>query len=454
MRKFIPALESHQEAPATISLEEELLVVDECARHEAQIQRDLAEVNRGLDLSDALEDLAIVAGKIKDASKEETELTELCGQMATAGSDVEPGEFIPSMESYRDQSIATESFTERAKQIWETIQKYLARVWDTIVNFFKRVFQQIPRYKARLADLKKTLEGLKHGKAEVKADTHVGPFASIGHRPVTDAAEYLKANDYFTKVGNWVFGEYAKYVLDMGAKARAGIANFNAEDPGAAANKMRYDLAGVKLSKLPGLTAVRTTSQFETASSEELLHNKVLIVSDFKAADDTTTLGVLERLRTNHVMVTDSMGGHHEAGEPKELKPLTIDQMLTLVGELDAQLDAAEKFETSKGEGDLARVKKELADASKKAEKSLSDLDHSETSGHAKVVETYYRAMLNFNAAFLNWINHPLLQFSSLTLTNVRHGITRVKESLNCYVGEAVAPAAHAMGQPLLPRQA
>jgi hypothetical protein len=41
--------------------------------------------------------------------------------------------------------------------------------------------------------------------------------------------------------------------------------------------------------------------------------------------------------------------------------------------------------------------------------------------------------MLAFNAAFCHWINQPLLQMTSLTLTNLRSGIARVQESIKCY---------------------
>jgi cytochrome c556 len=437
MRNFFPALEAVQDEPRPlISLEEEMLLIDENARDEARIQKDLAEVNRGMDLADALEDLAVVAGNVKDASAEETQLTEICGQMAAAGTDIAPEEIVPSMESFKDGVIATENFKETAKKIWESIQKFLAHVWETIVNFFKRIFAQIPRARYRLEELKKQIKSIDKSKSKQKEGSHVGVFAVVAHKDVTDPVQYIQANKAFTSVVDWTYSSYAKYVLAMGEKAKAGIEAFDAEDPQASANKLRYALQGVKLGRLPGVVSTKKVGQFDTQSTDDLLHNKILMVSDFQKEGDVTTLGVLEKLRTHHVQLAESIGGRkmeNGTGEVHKGKPLTVDQMEEVVKELEAQLDAIEKFDKSKNEGDFQRVRKDLAAASKKAEKSLSDLDHSETSGHSKVVETYYRAMLAFNAAFCHWINQPLLQMTSLTLTNLRTGIARVQESIKCY---------------------
>ncbi|WP_144106601.1 hypothetical protein [Paraburkholderia sp. BCC1886] len=461
MRKFIPALEALQEPlPVSISLEDELMLVDDCARHEAQVAADVTEVNKALDLSEALEDLAIVAGKLTEPTSGEKQLADMCSQMATAGSDVTPEEFLPAVESLAEgQTISVEGYKERAKEIWDSIQKYLAHIWNHIVAFFKGLFKQVPMYKKRLAALKKTLEGLKRGHATLKEKSEVTAFGSVGHKPVIEGAEYVHANDYFSKIASWVFSDYAKYVLSAGEKTVVAIKNFSAEDPSRAASELRYALAALKIPKLPGLRSARDNGKFKTESSEDLLHNKVLIVADYQAADGATTLGVLEKLRTSHVQLADARGGHELAShEHKGVKPLTLEQMLALVKEFEDQLDQVDKFQSSKSEGDIARVKKELAEASAAAAKTFSGLDKKDESGHFTTVETFYRATLNFNAAFLQWVQQPLLTFSSLALSNVRSGIARIGESLKCYVGDEVAdmhPAfRHAMDTPSLPHPA
>ena len=80
------------------------------------------------------------------------------------------------------------------------------------------------------------------------------------------------------------------------------------------------------------------------------------------------TLGVLERLRTHHVQVTDSKGGRHMengTGEMHKGKPLTVDQMEAIVEDLEA----IEQFDHPTREEDFWRVRKELDATSKKAKK-------------------------------------------------------------------------------------
>lgn len=435
MRKFLVALESYQDPHMAISLEEEVLLIDENARDEAQIQTDLADVNRGLDTADALEDLAVVAGNIEDASEQETQLIDTCAQMATAGTDIQPEEFMQPAERAEDGTVATEGFMETAKGIIETILKYVAKIWESFTGWLKRTFTLIGSTRARLESLRKYLASLEKAKSPLKEGATVSVFDEAGHQPVKDGRAYVQLNRDWSRMMEWVFGDYARYALTMGGKAVKGIEAFDAQHPEESASKLRHDLAGVKLASMPGPRRAKRVGNLDVEISDDLPHNKVLMVSDLQNESDATTLSVLEKLRTHQVQLADARAGevHSRSENAAQCRPLTFDEMDALVDAFDAQLRAVEKFTGSNREGELQRTRKSLASASQKAQASLGKVDQSENPAHGKVVETYFRAVLAFNAAFCNWINQPLLTVSSLALTNVRSGLVRIQESLRCY---------------------
>ncbi|MGF6603692.1 hypothetical protein P3T23_008446 [Paraburkholderia sp. GAS448] len=439
MRKFMVALESYQDPHMAISLEEEVLLVDENARDEAQIQTDLADVNRGLDTADGLEDLAVVAGNIQDASVQETQLIDTCAQMATAGTDIQPEEFMQPAERAEDGTVATEGFRETAKGIIETILKYVAKIWESFIGWLKRTFTLIGSTRARLDSLRKHLASLEKAKSPLKEGATVSVFDNAGYQPVKDGRAYVQLNRDWSRMLEWVFGDYARYALTMGGKAVRGIEAFDPTHPEESASKLRHDLASVKLASMPGPRRAKRVGNLDVEISDDLPHNRVLMVSDLQNDGDATTLSVLERLRTHQVQLADARAA--EAGNRSvpaaQCRPLTFDEMDALVDEFETQLRAVEKFTGSNREGELQRTRKALASASQKAQASMGKLDQGDGSAnsaaHGKVVETYFRAMLAFNAAFCNWINQPLLSVSSLALTNVRSGLVRIQESLKCY---------------------
>ncbi|WP_233875190.1 hypothetical protein [Paraburkholderia adhaesiva] len=446
MRKFIVALESYQDSHIAISLEEEVLLIDENARDEAQIQTDLADVNRGLDTADALEDLAVVAGNIEDASEQETQLIDTCAQMATTGTDIQPEELMQPAQRAEDGTVATEGFRETAKGIIETILKYVAKIWESFVGWLKRTFTLIGSTRARLDKLRKYLATVEKAKSPLKEGATVSVFDEAGYQPVKDGRSYVQLNRDWSRTMEWVFGDYARYALTMGGKAVKGIETFDAQHPEESATKLRHDLASVKLASMPGPRRAKRVGNLDVEISDDLPHNKVLMVSDLQNDGEATTLSVLEKLRTHQVQLADARAGEvrSRSEHAAQCKPLTFDEMDTLVDEFEGQLRAVEKFTSSNREGELQRTRKALASASQKAQASLGKLDQGDDSAngaaHGKVVETYFRAILAFNAAFCNWINQPLLTVSSLALTNVRSGLVRIQESLKCYelqTGEA-----------------
>lgn len=97
MRKFLSsavALESAVVTHSSISLEEEMQMVADAAAAIPQIAADLTEIDGVVERSEGLEDLAVIADGIDEASDTEIALINNSAAMAVAGTDVAPSEIL------------------------------------------------------------------------------------------------------------------------------------------------------------------------------------------------------------------------------------------------------------------------------------------------------------------------------------------------------------------------
>ena len=201
MRRFL-ATESYSDFRGELSLEEEQVLMDEAATDAAEVDKDLGESERVIEVSDALEDLAVIADGIEEATPAEAALIETAGDMAVAGTDVQPEEVVPAMESYIGRRIATEGIRETARAIWESIQRWVKSIWEKIEKFFYKLFGVIPGMRKRIAALEKRVDEAVGKKVEEKKVTISSGVASlcIDYKPVKNEGEFLKGVTSLQKV--------------------------------------------------------------------------------------------------------------------------------------------------------------------------------------------------------------------------------------------------------------
>ena len=160
MRRHVNlSLESARfDSTPVLSLEEEQIMMSDAADLASEIGQELNECDRIIEVSDALEDLAVIADEIEQASPVEIALIEKAGDMAVAGTDIEAEEVVPSLESFRGKRIATEGLRDTAALIWKNIQEFLKAVWEKIEKFFYNIIGTIPTIRRRLEALAKKIE--------------------------------------------------------------------------------------------------------------------------------------------------------------------------------------------------------------------------------------------------------------------------------------------------------
>lgn len=438
MRRRLFALEAAPvgQTLGLLSLEEEAVVVDEAAVDNQEIAEDLAEAERTLEVSDSLEDLAVVAQDIEEATPTETALIENAAQMAVAGTDVEPEQVVPAMESFIGKRIAVEGIRDQAKKIWENIQRVLKAIWERIMNFF-RVNVVIPTLRARLEGLKKGLEGLDKvkdnaGKFTISAGAN---SLAVGGKAPTTGAEVIKNFGEFAEAAVYVFGTNAENVASRGKEIAKIVGDFEPSKSNETLANLTRALSGSKFAKIPGAKAGKKEGDFEIQEGPELMGGGKLRLRTYQVDETDSPLGAIDRLRTAGVELE---AGNRAAAGSIEFKTMEVPEMKKAVDLALSTLKGLEEFHKGSRFSNLKSAGDDLRSASNKATAAMNKMKDGDTGGGRTVAE--FRSLVNFNAAYARWVQQPAIPMTAKTLSAVRTIAMLVAKSAAQY--EAPAKAA------------
>lgn len=435
MRRQFFALESaHTQAPVRmLSLEEEMIIVDEAAQDEAQVERDLSESERVIEVSDALEDVAVVADGIEAATPGEVALIDTASQMAVAGTDIEPEEVVPAMESYMGKRISTESIRETARTIWENIQAFLTKVWNQIVAYF-RVGAVVPMVEKRITSLEKKIKELgklKEGAGKIKLKSS---FLAVEGKVVKDVAELKAGLNMVYAHAEYVFGENADRVAASGEALAAVIGKFTPENHAETMKELISTFEGFKISA-PAGSKKTTDGDYEVETSPALLGGGHIVVRTYKPKDTSSPLGALERFRKSGVTLE---AGSEPAPAETEFTALTVADMETALGVAKEILKKLKEFHTGARLNKLKKAGDALKAASKKASGEIGKIKQDDK-GQSAVVNDY-RAALNLNVAFTRWVQSPALPYYGKCLSAVKAIAHVVASSAGQYESKDAKP--------------
>lgn len=437
MRKLLSNLAMENAAElgdGNISLEEEALMTSEAEGDAAEVATDLAEAERLIEVSDALEDLAVVADDIEEATPTELQLIETVGQAAVAGSDVAPEEIVPAMESFKGGRIATESIRDRARSIWEQIQRYLKQIWEKIESFFYKLFGTVPSLRKRVAALRDKVDAKQGMKSEAKPMKMVGAtYLSIAGTPVKNEGGLNKGLSDLEDAAKYVFGAYSDGVATRGEVIADALNKFDIKEAEKATTELRDKLVAQKPPKMPG-TASANQSRFPgftTYIGPALLGNHSLAAKQFNEGDSSSVLGALDKFRRAGVELIPTNEKAVAAAANAEFSVMSLSAMNTALGHLDKILDLVEEFRRGKRTKDINKSRESIKSASSKATKAMESAKTGDEEARSTVA--YYRAMINFNAAYARWVQQPAIPFSSSALSTVRATLNLIDKNLSTY---------------------
>lgn len=436
MRKHFVALESHSTNFGVISLEEEQIMLDEAAQDAAGATQDLAEAERIIEVSDALEDLAVVADGIEEATPAETQLVELAGQMAVAGTDVQPEEVVPAMEGYVGRRIATEGIRERAHQIWESIQRFLKQIWEKIESFFYKIFGTIPNLRKRIEALEKHVEdavGRKMEDKKFKITSGVTAFC-VDYKPVKNESELTSALKAIDGAAKFTYSDIADKMAKAGESLADIIGNFEPKSAQDQAKKMLDEFS--KINRSVSFSGTNLPSDympgFTVKAGEQLMGNVRLAHRALKDDSDKSILGELDRARRTGF---DLISAREKAGSTPadfEFQTMSLGGCTDLLKASAKLLDTLEDYKRGKGWKEVKKAKDKLESASSKAASSFKNLKDSEEADE-KAAVPFFKSMLNFNQAYTAWVKNPAIPMLQHSLTSIRAVMVAVEKSVACY---------------------
>lgn len=435
MRKFLnPAMEGQSFFGDNISMEEEQVMIDEAAQDLAGANTDLGEAERIIEVSDALEDLAVIADSIEEATPAEVALIENAGDMAVAGTDVEPGDVVPAMESYRGRRIATEGIRETAQTIWRAIQDFLKNVWKKIEGFFYKLFGTIPALRKRLKELK--------GRVEAKAGTSIedkkitlnsGLTAlSVDYKVVKNEGELKAALHDLEKATEFVFGEGQGDLAKMGTAIADAISDFDPDKAEESAKKVLKAVQDHRPGTIPSANKISSARYpgFAVSRGAPLPGNVSLFAKAYTEKGEGGTLGQLDRFRRAGIELAATGEKHKDAPASVDFATMGNSSMEDAIKSCEKILDNLEDFQRGKRSADVKTAKSKVEAASKKATSAVEKANNDEDSKHCV---PYYRAALNFNASYARWAQSPSMGLASNALTTIRAVMVVISKSLSAY---------------------
>jgi hypothetical protein len=414
-----------------VSLEEELIMVDQANQHAMTADNCLNETERLSDLAGALEDLAVIADGIEQPTATELDLIDRCAQMAVAGTDVSPDELLKGPPLAVGQSIATEGWKETASKIWKTIKAFMAKIWEAIDKFFK-VHVILPSMFARLElvlkQMKNRTEKLKYGavnKFEVKTGVQ---YFSNGQKLQKTAAEFVTELTKFGQAVELVYVENPKRVHALGKDIAAAIHAWEPDDTDGTVTKMVDAVS--KLSKSAGgrlpMPFTATEGEFKATTSYELLGGVYFKFTSFEGGGGD--LPTLERLRHTGLTLVEGEDPKDDELTFTHGNKAAYEKMIDMMSEMlqtIAQFNrASSNYEGLKG---LRQVKTSIEKVSEDAIRDTIRKDSDPLDA------AYVRSMLNFNPTFARWVQQPAVPFYTKVIGLARTVIMLVSHYNSLY---------------------
>jgi hypothetical protein len=428
-------------ATPMLSMEEQAIEVAEQTQIAHQINSDLSEAGRVLELSDSMEDLASIVEGIEAADKNHTALIETVGQAAVAGTDVSPEEIVPAMESFVGGKVAAEGFRETAYAIWQKIQEFVKRIWTKIEEFFYRIFGDIPRMRRAIAQMEEAINKLGTAVPEEKklSISSGSSNLQVNHKGLKNGAELRSAMGELVDYSKYVYEKASHSTVERGKSIAAAITSFEPAKAAEAVAALRGAMAKSVYPTMKGEKVNETRFPgFKAYIGAPLMGNVSLCYTHYQEKKEggsgtQSDIALLERFsRSVMELIPTAEKAPTESTNVIEMDVLSIADMKDLLKDAQSILDAMEKFKRGGGNEAISKERGEIAKASSAAEKKYAQYGAS-SNADERAATAQYRSLLNFNATYAKWAAQPYVPFTAHALKSIRSVMVVVQKSMAVY---------------------
>jgi lambda repressor-like predicted transcriptional regulator len=427
------------EGRSMLSVEEEVMALQEADALQTQVNQDVAETTRVEDVTDVMLNVADTVSEVKELTPEQAMLIDTASEMAVAGSDGNPDDVIPSAEPLlvgtpEEKQLALESFVENirqhAQEVWNNIRQFCLNIWGTITEFFKRIFMVAPRLLHRIKVLKELVGTKKKAGGDKpklgQITVNVGTNAiSYPDYVIKDAKELGKGMGELSTLATYAFGPYLKDCKSMGDQVASELKKY---DPHKAAEAIKTIAVGLQKNNFTNLPSNPPTGYLGC-------FNVVAHRLDKNKTKDLSDAQIVAALRNSGVKI--------EARQGRAALISSTNAFVTMsYQEMDATLNAAEalikKVVAHEGSADSKAIEKTRADllegggTAAAAVGKLAGNDEAGRAERAYAVDAM-KAMANFNTSLTRWVSDLTMPVSKKVYQTVRVSLVLVEKSLAQY---------------------
>lgn len=442
MRKFItPSFEGAQLGLGVLSIEEEEMLIAETPAEEVEIQAEIAEADHALEVSDALEDLAMVADSIDEASTTDVQLLETAVSVA-AGPDVEVEEIVPAMESYIGRKISTEGLVETARAIWKNIQEWLKKIWAKVKNFFYKLFGQVPGLRRKIEAAKKRIDDYSGYKKEENTVTVSAgmKFMSIDGTAVKNVKAFQDGLEDWKVIADSA-ADVVKNAEELFNQAEKVVSDFDFEKINDSFTAVKdLETKVVTKAQAPWLNYTKPTSvednhdpkDFDTGYSKSLLGNLVYqsVYPTVKASNSNTLLKNLERIRRSRINNVSTLGKRDLASDV-EFTTASLGELTKLLDTADKILDSVEKIKRGSAVEKAERARDKLKTACDKATNAYDKAAKNDKVNRDDLA--IFKALLALNQFGTNYLAVPTTSMAQGAVSVVQATLSLVGKNLTAY---------------------
>jgi hypothetical protein len=392
-----------------MSAEEEAIVVAEAEQNITEATSELSDAERMLGVADGMDDLAVIAGNIQEATPTEAALIENAASQAVAGTGLESTELVPAAESFVGKRIAAEDFRQKAKSIFENVQKTLDGIWAKIIAWFKEYFGQLNRTRVFL---EKVIEGVKETAKENQEiknkDFSVTAKAilTVNGSCVKNIGEFTAALGTFgdltgnlTKAASTI-AAYGDDIADGMNKFTAADGNSAAEHILESAEKTFKDYKTISGVALVGRKGSQVVNGMDERYSVPLLGNTQVVARAPAGAKQGTIHHQLECRRQTTILLLKTE--ENATVDKVTFQTPTLDQTVTMLEKALELITDVQKFDASSEMKKMLDCRNKIKTAAAKVTKALSEIKDTDTGGDAAV--SLGRSIINLSFSYANMV--------------------------------------------------
>jgi hypothetical protein len=416
-----------------LSVEEEVIALQEADELATQATQDVAEASRVEDITDVMLNVADTVSEVKDLTPEQAMLVDTVSEMAVAGTPDDPDQVIPSAEPLIGKDMTVESFAEDLKtaalRVWENIRKFADQIWETIKAFFARLFSAAPRNLHRIKVLTDVI-------AQRKKDKREKPKAAaftikVGVNPVSypdytvrNAGELIKGLDELDKLAKYTYGEYLKSGKAIGDLVANELKKFDPAKAGDALNAVAVGGVQKNFTTAPPLPVTGYLGCFGL-SVVRLAKDKTKDLSDPQ---------IVAALRHTGVRLTPRTGKAAWVGN-HQFQTMTFAEMTSVMKSCESLIKQLIASETSGDTKGYDATRKAMAEGATKAAEAMGKIDKNDESGKSQRVYAMdvMKALANFHTTMGRWTTDLNVPVSKRIYQSVRAALMLVENSLALY---------------------